>query len=645
VDGSGFSANSDITINFAGATKAEDVIVVIGTTWMNAVRFRMVDADGWTLKKHETKGDLYMTAATTYNHPALLHTSSDITRVKGLLTQDPWKSAYSALEAASGGTAAGAVEWLKRMDKSNWESTYPDYANFSRLVTDAKLAYYLALRYQLKSSTAAANSAVNILNDWAANCKGIFRLEGYKNNIPDPNEYLILIQAYQLANAAELLRGYDGWDVSDQTNFKNWMKQTFADLAVLFLSNHHQNSNAQHYWLNWDLAAMNAVMSIGILCDDAQLIDFAKAYTTDGKGTGRAAEGFAYAVLHNDADSDEILAQCQESGRDQGHATLDVTLLGVLCQTAQQIGEDFFTPYKALEMAEYVGKYNLKNDADAFCYDNVPFAEYTNKEVTHTAISSDARGTVRPSWEMFYAYAKKNGKQARYSQMWAEQARNNNAGGETTSAQNDELGFGTLMFYNAGDAADYSYTLSVSEAGAATLILPFDATIPAGVECYTLNYTAGQNNVKTTAVTSTLPANTPVLVKAVEGDYTFAGASTWKNATTTTVGALTGVYQKTIVPTGSYLLTVKSGVLGFYKANDANSSDANTAESNRAYLTAESGAPEFLNIDLGGMTGINDATLVNSEKVNSDFFDLQGRKVANLTKGMYIVNGKKILLP
>ena len=39
-------------------------------------------------------------------------------------------------------------------------------------------------------------------------------------------------------------------------------------------------------------------------------------------------------------------------------------------------------------------------------------------------------------------------------------------------------------------------------------------------------------------------------------------------------------------------------------------------------------------------------TLVNSEKrtVNSDIYDLQGRKVANPTKGLYIVNGKKVII-
>ena len=42
-------------------------------------------------------------------------------------------------------------------------------------------------------------------------------------------------------------------------------------------------------------------------------------------------------------------------------------------------------------------------------------------------------------------------------------------------------------------------------------------------------------------------------------------------------------------------------------------------------------------------TGI-DATLVNSEKANSEVFNLQGRKVAQPTKGLYIMNGKKVIV-
>ena len=42
-------------------------------------------------------------------------------------------------------------------------------------------------------------------------------------------------------------------------------------------------------------------------------------------------------------------------------------------------------------------------------------------------------------------------------------------------------------------------------------------------------------------------------------------------------------------------------------------------------------------------TGIG-ATLVNSEqRIVNSVFDLQGRKVAQPTKGLYIVNGKKVM--
>lgn len=390
--------------------------------------------------------------ANAYAHPALLHTNADIEAVKTNLSSNDalFSAAYQRLETQSGGQAAGAVEYLKRMDQKNWEATYPDYSNFSRAATDAKLAYELALRYQLKGSTAAADKAVSILNDWATVNKGMLRLKGYNNNIPDPNEYLICIQAYQFANAAELLRDYTGWQAADFQKFQNWIRQTFADVAILFLENHHKNDNALHYWLNWDLAALNAMMSVGVLCDDAALVDYALNYVDNGEGTGNKAN--AIVATHADADSNETLAQGQESGRDQGHATLDVTLLGVLCQTAQNSGAsaDLWTAYQALEMTEYTGKYNLKS-GDNFIYNNVPFTEYTNGEVTHTVISEVARGTERNCWELFLAYAKKNDKDAAYTTEWVKYLRQKNAWGEGESTTTDELGFGTLMFATPND--------------------------------------------------------------------------------------------------------------------------------------------------------------------------------------------------
>lgn len=640
IDDDAFTANETITIEWPG-TKAEGIIVVIGTKGANAGKFKLTDEE-WKLVRKESNGDLLMKKNTwldpvagSYTHPGLLHTAADITRVKGLLTTEPFASAYSRLESLSGGTAAGAVEYLKRMNKDIWESTYPDYSNFSRAVTDAKLAYELALRYQLKGSTAAATKAVEILNDWATNCKGVLRLDGYTNNIPDPNEYLILIQAYQFANAAELLRDYDGWNADDFTAFKTWMRETFGKLAYEFLETHHGNANALHYWLNWDLAALTAMYSIGVLNDDKALVDYALNYVNNGTGTGKAAN--AIPATHSDPDSDETLAQCQESGRDQGHATLDVTLLGVFCQMAQSQGTDLWTPYKALEMAEYVGKYNLKDANGNFIYaeSSVPFTTYDYGEGTHTAISADGRGTVRPSWELFHAYARNNDKSDIYTGAWVNYQRQQNIWGEAEGTSTDELGFGTLMFGEAVNSIEFT----VTDAGAATLVLPFGAALPTGVKAYTLNYAAGDEKVTATEVTS-ITANQPVLINAEAGNYTFTSNGT-TNSNAAKYGALTGVYATTKVPTTGYILTVDGTSVGFKKSNGSA-----TVEAYHAYLSAEGvGSRGFLDIEFvdGSATAITQIEGVGSQKADV-YYDLQGRRVLNPTKGLYIVNGKKVIV-
>mgnify|MGYP002521520222 CR=1 FL=1 len=64
----------------------------------------------------------------------------------------------------------------------------------------------------------------------------------------------------------------------------------------------------------------------------------------------------------------------------------------------------------------------------------------------------------------------------------------------------------------------------------------------------------------------------------------------------------------------------------------------------KAYLSySGGGASNFFGLDDDGTTGIDNGqwTMDNSDKV---FYDLNGRRVMNPTKGIYIVNGKKVLL-
>lgn len=189
-----------------------------------------------------------------------------------------------------------------------------------------------------------------------------------------------------------------------------------------------------------------------------------------------------------------------------------------------------------------------------------------------------------------------------------------------------------------------TYPLNVSDAGAATLILPFETTIPNGVSVYTLNYNGG-DVVTATLVETTLPANTPVLVNAEAGNYTFATTATSGDVATgsdpITVGALTGVYETTVVPTGSFILTNATSGVGFRKVDGT----TNKVGANRAYLTAD-GAGARLSIVYGeeatGIESMNGNENVN-ENVNA-VYDIQGRRVAHPTRGLYIVNGKKVMV-
>ena len=112
-------------------------------------------------------------------------------------------------------------------------------------------------------------------------------------------------------------------------------------------------------------------------------------------------------------------------------------------------------------------------------------------------------------------------------------------------------------------AASYTTTINAS-AGAGTLCLPFAATIPGGVEAWTLTYTSG-DAATATPVATTIPANTPVLLNG-SGDQTFTGASAAVSASATNkAGALTGVFAAATVPVNSYVLQKQSEKVGFFK--------------------------------------------------------------------------------
>ena len=180
--------------------------------------------------------------------------------------------------------------------------------------------------------------------------------------------------------------------------------------------------------------------------------------------------------------------------------------------------------------------------------------------------------------------------------------------------------------------------LTVTSAGASTLVLPYDATIPNGVKAYTLTHKEGEATaIATELKTGSIPANTPVLINAAAGTYNFHGTKTTWAKEEQTVGALTSVRACKYVPVGSYVLQNHNGQVGFYKVVEGKPV---IIGANRAYLTPSvATAAAKINIEYPTVTGI---TSIKTTSIENDvMYNLAGQKVGNDYRGIVIKNGCK----
>ncbi len=337
-------------------------------------------------------------AAGTFVHPGLLHTAADFERMrtKVALGQEPWATAYANLAASWMGSQTA---WTPRAQATIIRG---DTNNTTLVANDIVVAYGSILRWKISGDIAYADNAVNICNKWSSTLTG---LDG------DTNIALISLNAYQFAIVGEMLRTYPGWSSTDFAAFQTMMKGIFYQNANNFLTT-HWGTCYSHYWANWDLATINAIYAIGVLCDDSTLTNQALTYFYDGVGAGCIDRLVNF--LHPG-----YLGQVQETGRDQGHCTLDISLIGPFCEMAWDQGIDLYSynNNRVLAGAEYVAKYNLNSD--------VPFAVYGNCEGWRMTAPSDAsRGTQRPGWDLLYNhYVNRKGLAAPYTKAFADQMR------------------------------------------------------------------------------------------------------------------------------------------------------------------------------------------------------------------------------
>jgi hypothetical protein len=370
-------------------------------------------------------------APATFTHPGMLHNAGDINRaaVRVAAKTDPWLSGWNKLVA----NPHSASTWTPNPQATIYRgSGTPE--NYGILYNDIAAAYQNALRWKVAGTAANGDCAVRILNAWANKLTSI---EG------TADRYLAAgIYGWQFANAAELMRGYAGFDLA---RFQKMMVNVFYVKNNEFLTNHN-GACITNYWANWDLCNMASIMAIGILTDNAAKYDQAVNYFKSGRGNGsiQHAVPFLYSNV-----SGYDLGQWQESGRDQGHTMMGMGQMGALCEMAWNQGDDLYSydGRRFMKAAQYVAKYNLGN--------TVPYTTYTWGTGTNcsrqsqTVISSSSRGQVRPVWAMLhYHYGRRLLLDDKYIAQMCFSIDPEGGGGDygSTSGGYDQLGFGTLMY-------------------------------------------------------------------------------------------------------------------------------------------------------------------------------------------------------
>ncbi len=321
-----------------------------------------------------------------FRHPGGLHTEADFERVRQQLAAGnaTVTAAYDVLrraEYAQSTTATWPVETIVRGGGSG-----ENYINAAR---GATIAYQNALRWRIEGNTSCARHAVDVLMQWARTT----------NYIGGNSNYALAagLYGYQFAQAAELMRDYDGWAEADFDEFCQWMLRVWYPTAIGFLRGRNgtwENAGKWwqapgHYWSNWGLCNALCVTLIGILCDDVAIYNQGLSYYKyDQVGTFRdprtadpilndgLTEFLGNLVVttypwERETAAYGLVGQMNESGRDTGHSAMALGLAVDLAKVGWSQGDDLFAymDHRLAAGIEYVA-------AQTQSYTDLPWVNY-----------------------------------------------------------------------------------------------------------------------------------------------------------------------------------------------------------------------------------------------------------------------------
>jgi hypothetical protein len=187
-----------------------------------------------------------------------------------------------------------------------------------------------------------------------------------------------------------------------------------------------------------------------------------------------------------------------------------------------------------------------------------------------------------------------------------------------------------LYLLQEGGEGGNTFDIAIGETGWRTLVTTVPAMLPEGLTAYMV--TAVGEKATLTKVEPVLD-NTPVLIKGNPGNYTLTAIEA-EVAYDTSKNLLQISDDQTA--DGVFVLACKNDKVGFYKWTGG------SLGAGRVYLPATASARDFIGFDFEETTGI--VAVGRDSSRQTTVYNLSGQKVAAPQKGLYIVNGKKVII-
>lgn len=297
--------------------------------------------------------------------------------------------------------------------------------------------------------------------------------------------------------------------------------------------------------------------------------------------------------------------------------------------------------------------------------------QFTNEKdlgtITYLMLGGQSQVYTGNIWEggtMTMGYRIDNGSDQSLTLTWYDKTGNNNllqSGGSTFTSEYIDLsglsdgdhtisiwfysdnGSGGDAYWDSNNSNNYTgkFTIastqkvSVGESGKGTYSSAFnlDFTSTSNISAYTVS-SLSNTSATLTKVTQNVPAETGLIIM---GD---ANAS--ENVSVVTSSSSVGTNYLKASVTGKTVGDDETYVL---KSGEFHPAEAGTIPANKAYLLTSdvpSGA-RSLALVFNETTGIS-KTQVADDLISKDFYNLAGQRVSHPTKGIYIVNGKKVII-